>query len=85
MIKQAKGINKYLGLMFRTSRTSPLIFKFPKTVSIPIHSYFVFFPFTAIWTFEDGTKEERIILPFNNNIKPSKQFITLEEYPLQCK
>jgi hypothetical protein len=79
---QAKGLRKYFGLMFRTSRTSPLIFKFEKPTLVPIHSYFVFFKFKAVWAFEDGTKEEMIVLPFRNNIKPLKPFIILEEYPI---
>lgn len=80
-MKQAKGLRKFTGLMFRTSRTIPLRFEFTTPTLSPIHSWFVFFKFKAVWIFEDGTKEERIIYPFENNIVPSKPFITLEEYP----
>jgi hypothetical protein len=78
----AKGLRKYMGLMFRTSKTSPLVFNFNHQVFYPIHSYFVFFPFMARWTFQDGEIERRIIFPFQDNIKPSHSFIKLEEYPL---
>jgi len=84
-MKQAKGINKYIGLMFKSRNTEPLEFIFEKPVSISIHSLFVFFSFKAIWTFEDGTKEERIIKSFSGlweSIKPSKSFIKLQEIPL---
>ena len=84
-MKQAKGINKYIGLVFKSKRTEGLLFEFEKPVNFSIHSLFVFFNFKAIWTFEDGTKEERIIGPFSGlwkGIKPNKSFIKLEEIPL---
>jgi len=81
-MKKAKGIWKYLGLMFRTDKTNPIEFDFDKPVLMPIHSCFVFFPFKAIWHLEDGTKEERIIFPFEFNVKPSKKFTKLVEIPL---
>ena len=79
---KAKGIRKYTGLMFRTRKTAPLIFEFNHQVHYPIHSYFVFFPFIAKWTFQNGEIERRIVFPFDNNIKPSHSFIKLEEIPL---
>lgn len=78
----AKGIRKYTGLMFRSSNTNPLIFYFDKPVSNHLHSIFVFFSFTAIWTFADGTTEERIIKPFQGDVKPLKPYVKLEEYPI---
>jgi hypothetical protein len=78
----AKGLRKYTGLMFRPRSTRPLVFFFDRPTSVCIHSLFVLFSFRAIWTFPDGTTDERIILPFKNNIKPLKPFIKLEEYPL---
>lgn len=82
-MKQAKGIRKFTGLMFRTRKTKPLLFEFKKPVFIPIHSWFVFFEFLAVWTFLDGTEEEKIIYPFQNEILPSKPFTMLEEIPIQ--
>lgn len=81
-IKEARGLNKIIGLMFKTSYTPALSFKFNKPVYYPIHSFFVFFPFTAEWILENGYKEYKIVYPFMSNIKPSKPFIELREYPL---
>ena len=78
---EARGLRRYLGLMFRTSRTNPLMFSFEKPISQTIHSYFVFFSFYAIWTLEDGTKEIALVKPFSKNIKPSKPYIRLIEIP----
>lgn len=39
-MKQAKGISKYLGIMFRTKYTKPLIFLFNKPTTQPVHSWF---------------------------------------------
>jgi len=81
-MKQAKGINKYLGLMFRTRKTEPLLFKFNKPVRISIHSLFVFFKFKAYWYDEHGLLiESRVVKPFSINIKPSKSFSKLVEVP----
>jgi len=71
-----------IGLMFRTKRTEPLEFDFGKVVYIPIHSWFVFFKFKAEWFLEDGTKETRIVKPFQKNILPSKPFTKLIEIPM---
>ena len=82
-MKQVKGINKYLGLMFRSKRTEPLIFNFKKPVLIPIHSLFVFFKFKAYWYDKHGLLiEARVVKPFQINIKPSKSFSKLVEVPI---
>jgi len=82
--KKVQGLNKYIGLMFKTKTTAPLIFEFDKDVLIPIHSYFVFFKFKAIWYDKDGNRiEERIVKPFTSSVKPSKPFRKLVEIPLE--
>ena len=82
-MKTTKGIRKYLGLMFRTKKTEPLIFNFKKPVMIPLHSLFVFFSFRAYWYNEKGLLiESRKVKPFQFNIKPSKPFSKLIEVPL---
>jgi len=82
-MKTPKGINKYFGLMFRTKKTKPLLFKFKKPVLIPIHSLFVFFKFKAYWFDVEGLLiEARTIKPFQINIKPSKPFSELIEMPI---
>jgi len=84
-MKRAKGINKYLGLMFKSRKTESLVFEFEKPVNYPIHSLFVFFKFNAIWTLEDGVKEIKTIKPFKGlwrGIRPSKPYIQLMEIPI---
>ncbi|MFH1365099.1 MAG: hypothetical protein ABIH28_00755, partial [archaeon] len=40
----------FRGLMFtRKEKARVLLFDFKKPVKIAIHSYFVFFPFLAVW------------------------------------
>ena len=82
-MKNVKGINKYLGLMFKNKNTEPLIFTLSKPKLLSIHSLFVFFPFKAYWYNEKGELiESRIVKPFRINIKPSKPFYKLVEVPL---
>jgi len=79
---KAKGLRKLLGLMFRTRKTAPLEFEFKKEVNIPIHSFFVFFPFKATWyDKKNNVIEKRIVKPFRCGIKPSRPFSRLVEEP----
>lgn len=49
-VKVCSEFNKFLGLMFvRRKRAKALLFDFEKPTKISIHSWFVFFPFVAIW------------------------------------
>ena len=81
--KVAKGLRRYLGFMFRTRRTQPLVFYFSKPTTIPIHSLFVFFSFVAVWFDEENNIiDKRIIKPFSINIKSPKPFSKLWEIPL---
>jgi len=80
---KAKGIQKYIGLMFRTRKTKPLIFEFSKDVIMAIHSFFVFFPFKAIWLDKKGKViEKRIVKPFTFHVCPKKAFRKLIEIPI---
>ena len=81
--KEVKGINKYIGLMFRTRRTQPLVFKFDSERIISIHSLFVFFPFMATWLNKKGEiVEQEIIKPFTLNHTPKNNAWVLIEEPL---
>jgi len=45
---------RFRGLMFRKKEeANALLFDFKKSVNIPIHSFFVYFPFVAIWLDND--------------------------------
>jgi len=80
--KKAEGIQKIFGLMFRTRKTRPLLFEFNKDTRMAIHSFFVFFPFKAVWLDEKGKIiEQKIVKPFNFSARPKKPFRNLLEIP----
>ena len=84
--KVVSWLGKYSGLMFRSSKTSILIFSFKRDVNMAIHSYFVFFKFLAVWVDEKGNVlETKIILPFTTVIRPKRPFRKLIEIPFNSE
>lgn len=86
-VKQCTEIGKLLGLMFKSkNNANALIFDFEKKSDMKIHSFFVFFPFIALWL-DDKNRiiEKRIINPFTLSINPKKSFSKLVEIPLNRK
>jgi len=80
--KKANGLRKISGLMFRTRKTRPLLFEFNNDTRMAIHSFFVFFPFKAIWLDENGKIiEQKIVKPFTFSARPKKPFRNLLEIP----
>jgi uncharacterized membrane protein (UPF0127 family) len=80
--KRAIGIGMILGLMFRTRKTRPLLFEFKRDVRMAIHSFFVFFPFKAIWLDENNRIiAQKIVKPFTLCVRPRKPFRKLIEIP----
>ena len=80
--KKVKGLGMISGLMFRTRKTSPLVFEFKKDTRMAIHSFFVFFPFKAIWlNSENKIIAQKIVKPFTFCVRPRKQFRKLIEIP----
>ena len=74
---------KFFGLMFRSFRTKSLLFEFRKDVLISIHSFFVFFPFLAIWLDErNRVIDYMLIKPFTFRAFPKERFRKLVEVPL---
>lgn len=73
-------LGKVRGLMFRRKSKNLLFDNF----SGAIHSWFVFFPFVAVWL-DDKNRvlEAEIIKPFRNYVKPEKKFGKLIEVPLE--
>jgi uncharacterized membrane protein (UPF0127 family) len=79
---KADGLRKIFGLMFRTRKTSPLVFEFKNDVHIAIHSFFVFFPFRAIWLDENNKIiEQKTVRPFTFSVCPKRPFRKLIEIP----
>lgn len=71
------------GLMFRTRRADNLLFD---NFNGAIHSWFVFFPFLAIWL--DGKNNAvdlKIVKPFETYIKSEIKFSKLVEMPLNSR
>ena len=80
--QKASGIRKIFGLMFRSRKTKPLLFEFKNDVRLAIHSFFVFFPFQAIWLDENNRFiEQKTVRPFSLHVKPKKPFRKLIEVP----
>ena len=75
------------GLMFRRrEKALALLFEFRKPVQMAIHSFFVFFPFWAVWL-DDKNKivEEKIVKSWIFRIAPKRKFSKLIEIPLNKK
>jgi len=86
-IKKVNWFGKFSGLMFcRREKADSLIFEFKKPTKMKIHSYFVFFPFLAIWLNKDdeilALKE---VKTFKINIGIKKSYSKLIEIPINEK
>ncbi len=84
-LKQAKGIKKYIGLMFKKN-PEPLAFILKKEKKIAINSLFCKVDFIALW-FDKADKliDAKLIKPGQLKILPKKSFKTLVEIPMVNK
>jgi uncharacterized membrane protein (UPF0127 family) len=75
---------KFFGLMFtKKEKAQALLFEFKKPVNLRIHSFFVSFPFTAVWLDKDGRVIEiKKIKPFTIAVGPKEPFKKLLEIPI---
>jgi len=82
--KKCNFFHRFWGLMFcRRENAEILLFDFGKQVRIAIHSWFVFFPFVAVWLDENNKIiEKKIVLPFELIVLPKKSFSKLVEIPV---
>jgi uncharacterized membrane protein (UPF0127 family) len=81
-LRKLSFLGKFSGLMFRSREIDNLLFYFEKDVKIAIHSYFVFFPFLAIWLDKNNRVTEwQIVKPFTSIVRPKRQFRKLVEVP----
>ncbi len=73
-----------IGLMFsRRKKARALIFDLKNEVKMSIHSFFVFFPFVAIWLDKDKKVIDiRKVKSFKFGIPPSRKFRYLIEVPI---
>jgi uncharacterized membrane protein (UPF0127 family) len=86
-LKTCNEFEKFTGLMFSSrENTRALLFKFKKPTRLAIHSFFVFYPFLAIWLNDrNRIVKISIVKPFNPFVKPKKSFSKLIEIPLSKK
>lgn len=82
-VKKCNSLQKISGLMFKSKKTPALLFEFSKKTKMAIHSFFVFFPFYAIWL-DENNKIIKIkkVKPFTFHVKPTKPFSKLLEIPI---
>jgi len=86
-LRVCKGFEKGIGLMFsRREKAKPLLFEFKELTKVKIHSFFVFFPFIALWL-DDKNKiiDSKLVKPFTFTIVPERKFKKLIEIPLNSE
>jgi len=85
--EKAEGLKQIFGLMFiKKEKAAPLLFEFKDKKIISLHSFFVFFPFLAIWLDDkDEILETRLVKPFSFCISPKKPFTKVLEIPFNQK
>ena len=83
-VKKCNSLQKIFGLTFTgKQKAKALLFDLKKPLAI--HSFFVFFPFIAIWLNNGKIIEIQKVKPFRFHIKPKKQFNQLIEIPINKK
>lgn len=81
--KKLSSLGMIRGLMFRSSSCNSLLFSFSIDKEMSIHSFFVFFPFLAIWLDRrNNVIDYEIVKPFTALVKSPKKFRKLVEIPL---
>ena len=87
VVKECKGLAMGKGLMFsRREKAKALLFKFDKPTRMAIHSFFVPFPFIAIWLDDkNNVIEIKKIKPFIPKISSTKPYHQLIEVPTSKK
>ena len=83
-VNKVSGLEIFRGLMFRRRKNAKaLLFEFEKPTNLKIHSFFVFFPFLAIWIDEKNKiLKKKIVKPWEIYVSPSVKFKKLIEIPI---
>ncbi|MAG38120.1 hypothetical protein CMI45_01910 [Candidatus Pacearchaeota archaeon] len=85
-VRSVSGFGKISGLMFRSRETENLLFDLERESRMAIHSYFVFFPFLAVWLDgENRVLEFRKVRSFTFSVSPEKKFRKLVEIPINSE
>ena len=82
--KECNNFERILGLMFKSkNKAEALLFSFNKPVNLGIHSFFVFFPFVAVWLDEeDNAIDVKEIKPFTMSAEAKRPYRKLLEIPM---
>jgi uncharacterized membrane protein (UPF0127 family) len=85
--EDCNSFRKFSGLMFsRSEKAKILLFDFKRKQNIAIHSFFVFYPFVAIWLDEKNKIVElKVVKPFKPYISSKKSAFKLIEIPINSK
>lgn len=86
-VKPVNVLVRILGLMFKSQENAEaLLFEFRKPAKISIHSFFVFFPFIAVWLDKNNKViDVKKVEPFTFSLSPAREFIKLIEIPVNKK
>ena len=85
-VKETNFFTRGTGLMFKSRNTKNLVFYFGKPVKLAITSFFVFFPFLAVWLDKNyKVVHKEIVMPWKFALKPKKEFYSLVEFPINSK
>jgi uncharacterized membrane protein (UPF0127 family) len=85
--EECNMLEKTIGLMFsRREKAEILLFSFKQKQKIAIHSFFVFYPFLAVWLDErNRISKVKIIKPFIPYASSDRKCFRLAEIPISRK
>ena len=86
-VKECKGICRGIGLMFQGKQNAnALLFSFNEPSRVKIHSFFVFFPFVAVWLDKNNKVVSlKKVKSFTLSIFPGESYHKLIEIPVNKK
>jgi uncharacterized membrane protein (UPF0127 family) len=85
-VERCEGLNRGIGLMFKKrEKATTLLFDFKRRTRQPIHSFFMSFPFVAVWLDEENkVLEIKVFKPFTVYM-PKKKFVKMLEIPINSR
>ncbi len=87
LVRKCGYSDEAFGLMFqKRENANALLFDFADRKRLALHSFFVFFPFLALWLDDNNRiKEVKVIKPFSFNRISKKPFSRIVEIPINKK
>ena len=84
--KQQNIFTQFIGLMFSGRKTSIRLFSYLSERKVPIHSWFVFYPFLIVWLdSRNKVIEWKVVKPFTLHVAPKKLCRRFLEIPFDDK